>query len=503
MNEVVALQVNNLSKIYSGVRALSRINITVNFGEIHGIVGKNGAGKSTLVNIIAGITEPTEGEFIIHNEKIKGFTRIEARKHKVAIVTQEPYVIPDFSVAENLFTPDYSLFSKTSIDHKEMCRKAKEIFNRLKININPSQKAEELSVSEQQLLLVTKACYVDDADIIVLDEVSASLFEKDELILHEIVKEKKEEGKAILFISHRTDEILQICDVVSVIRDGEKKCTIPCSGLTKEKLHELIVGEKISVVINDCNANKASDLASKELVLKVEDFNRVNSYSNINFSLYKGEILGFAGLRGSGRTELLKSIAGIEPHDTGKLYLNDKELFIKSPVEAARKGISYLPEDREGEGLFSELSVAFNLSLSLLNKPGRKTFIRNNWEKQLTDNLIKKYSIANASARQEVNKLSGGNKQKVVIGRITAVEPQVYLLDEPTRGIDIEAKTAIMRIIKNTLCQNGSVIITEPGLEDIIKICDRILVIFQGKIIKEFSKDEFNENEIFHFMQGG
>ena len=491
----------NISKIYPGVIALNDFNLKINVGEVHGMVGKNGAGKSTLVNIIAGLEEPSKGEFIINNEKIKGFSRMIARKHKVSIVTQEPQIIPDFTVAENLFLPDYN--KSIAINWNSIYTKAEELLKKIKIPINVYVKAGELSVSEQQLLLVAKECYIEDSDVIIFDEVTASLSQNDEIILKEIIKDRKENGKSIIIISHRIDEILNLCDRVTVIRDGEKIDTISCENLEKEKLCSLIVGKEFSYEnIISGNFSEKSVAKSKEVLLKVDNLNLVNVFKDISFSLYKGEILGIAGLRGSGRTEILKSIAGLLQHDSGEIFFQDKALKGSDAVGTFKKGIIYLPEDRITEGLFNEMTLKFNL---VLNAFGGKNsfFIRNEWEEQLCDKVIKRFDIIASSTEQYANQLSGGNKQKTIIGRVTAADPKIFLLDEPTRGIDVEAKSAILKIIKNELSQNTGVIITDPGIEDIISVCDRILILYNGSIIKEFVKEEFSEDMMYYYIQGG
>ena len=340
---------------------------------------------------------------------------------------------------------------------------------------------------------------MEDSDVIIFDEVTASLSQKDESILEEERKERKEKGKSIIIISHRIDEILKLCDRVTVIRDGKKIETLPCANLDKTKLCSLIVGKEFS----DENKMKHSKIELEQIIMKVENLNKVNAFSNINFCLHKGEILGIAGLRGSGRTEILKSIAGLLPFDSGNIIFKNKELKINNPVETFKSGIVYLPEDRITEGLFSEMSVKFNLVLNSYNRENNTFFIKNKLEDQLSDQIIGKFDIMTSSKEQNVNQLSGGNKQKVIIGRVTAANPQILLLDEPTRGIDVEAKIAILNIIKKELSQNTGIIITDPGIEDIMSICDRILVFYKGAIIKEFLNRDFSEEAIYYYMQGG
>lgn len=495
------LRLTNISKIYPGTVALHKVNLEVRKGEVHGIIGKNGAGKSTLVGIIAGIIAPTKGEIFIGNKKFGSLSRIVAKNEKIAIVPQDPHLILDFSVAENLFIGSYICKNKL-VSWKEIYTEAERLVEKFNLNINVRAKAEDLSISERQLLLVLKACYVEKARIIILDEASASLSQKDEKILYDIIEERKSAGNTVIFISHRTGELLKVCDRVTVIRDGRSVATEECRSLNEEKLSSLIVGGDFKLkAIRD--KIKHVQGKSAEVILSVENFTRFGAYQNINFDLKKGEILGLAGLRGSGRTEILKGIAGIEPADEGWVSIeNTAKRRFKNPSEALKSGVVYLPEDREREGLVKNLSVRENMVLNLLGKVSGRFLINRRSEKNLTSALVDMLGIKIASIEQEVNQLSGGNKQKVVVGRISAAQPKVFLLDEPTKGIDISAKESILRIIKEKLSNSAGVILTSPGLEDLMAVCDRILVLCEGEITGEFLKEEFREEDLYLAVQG-
>jgi ABC-type sugar transport system ATPase subunit len=498
----IALKLQDISKIYPGTVALHKVNIEVRKGEVHGIIGRNGAGKSTLVEIIAGIISPTGGQIFIGGRSYDSFSRISARKKKIAFVPQEPQLILDFTVAENLFISDYARMGKL-INWPALYTKAERVVKKAGLNMNVRIKAGDLSISEQQLLLVLKACYVEEAQIIILDEASASLSQKDEDILYRIIKERKEEGNTILFISHRAEELLKVCDRVTVLRDGRSITTKACADLDKDTLSALIVGEESEKEFYP-GASSALLLKKKEeTVLSVENLTRLGVYQNITFDLNKGEIVGLAGLRGSGRTEILKGIIGIEHPDQGLIYVNGKKRRFAAPSEALKEGIVYLPEDREKEGLIKSLSVRENLVLNSLNKITRGIIVNRKKEKEVVANLINELDIKVASPEQEVSQLSGGNKQKVVVGKISAAQPHVFLLDEPTKGVDISAKQGILNIVKNNLSQDAGVIITSPGLEDLISICDRILIIFKGRITGEFLRGDFREGDLYLAIQGG
>ena len=496
MDTILAMR--DISKIYPGTIALRKVNIEIIKGEVHGLIGKNGAGKSTLVGMIAGIVTPTEGEIILEGKKHVSLSRISSRKEKISIVPQEPQIVLEATVAENLFMPDY-IKKYGRIDWKEMNRQAAEIIKSADLNINVEKKALDLTVSEQQLLLVLKACYVEKSKIVILDEASASLSQKDQKILYRIIEDVKSKGGTILFISHRTDELLDVCDRVTVLRDGRTIETKNCADLNLDQLSEMIVGEGFHFRTYNETGKEYSE---EDVLLQVEHFTRYGLYNDISFSLHKGEILGFAGLRGSGRTEILKGIAGIEPPDLGNVVIEKQKTHFRNPSQASNAGIAYLPEDREHEGLISLLSVKENLVLNSLKKIAKSFHVNGGVERTFANDLVKKFEVKTSTIEQEVSQLSGGNKQKVVVSRIAACEPKIFLLDEPTRGVDIAAKDSILNIIKEKFDKEAGVIITAPGLEDLLLICDRILVLYKGKIIKEYQHGEVGEKELFMAIQG-
>ncbi len=493
------LELRDIAKIYPGTTALSKVNLAVRKGEVHGLIGKNGAGKSTLVGIIAGIVQPTSGEILLNGQPHASFSRIESRKEKIAIVPQEPQIVLENSVAENLFMPDY-IKKYGMVDWRALQQKSEEIITRAGLTIKANQKAIDLTISERQLILVLKACYVENAQIIILDEASASLSNKDQKILYDIIADCKSQGKTILFISHRTEELMDVCDRVTVIRDGYSVVTKNCDELSSEEFASLIVGQGFSFHTYQSTSNR--EFTDQDALLTIQNFTRYGAYDSISFTLHKGEILGIAGIRGSGRTELLKGIAGIEPPHSGHLVFQGKKTVFRSSSRSFKAGISYLPEDREHEGLISSASVRHNLELNSLQKISHRYFISSKAETHHTEDLIKRFDVKTSTIDQEMSQLSGGNKQKVIVARIAAGEPLVYLLDEPTRGVDIAAKDSILGIIKEKLHPEVGVIITAPGLEDLLLICDRILVLRKGVIVGEHLRNQVSEHELFQQIQG-
>lgn len=494
----IVLELKHITKLYAGTVALEDVNLTIRKGEVHGLIGKNGAGKSTLVGIISGIIQPSQGEIRINGNSFRSLTPSVAKKHKISIITQEPQVIEESTVTENLFMPDYQN-GKQFINWRLMEDKAKEILDEIGFHVEPYLKIQDLSISEKQLLLVIKSCYVEDADIIIMDEVSASLNQKDEKILYSIIRERIEAGKTVIFISHHTDELLRICDKVSVLRDGHSVGCHSCSDLDMKSLAALIVG---NTNYDALKLEDKSNMISDEVVFELNDFTSYGKFQDIELKLHKGEIVGLAGLRGSGRTELFKSICGIETHDKGSIKLQGKAKSYKSPSESCEDGILYLAEERETEGLISISSIKKNITINILPQISKGEFVLNRLENNLTNDLIKTLSIKAFSQDQEINQLSGGNKQKVLVGKILARKPIVCLLDEPTRGVDIEAKESILYSINEEMRKSSSILISSPGIDDLIKISDKILVLYNGKIIDQFDRNEFDEQDIYRAMQG-
>jgi ABC-type sugar transport system ATPase subunit len=514
MNGKTILRLDGISKLYPGSVALYNARMDVNEGEVHGIIGKNGAGKSTLVNIVSGITSPTGGEIRLGGEDgevVHALTRQRARRAGIAIVTQEPEVVPDFTVAENLFFPDYFRGPGGNIRWRGMGEEAGRIVTKARLKVNALAKMSDLSLSEQQLVLVAKAFYVERAKIIILDEVTASLSSRDGAFLYEIINMQKREGKAILFISHHMGEILEICDRVTVLRDGQTVATEERGALDQQRLARYIVGETPARAGGGAGRGQPTAAegvmpraASRAggVVLSVSGLTRAGAFRGLSLTLRRGEVLGIAGLRGSGRTEILKAIAGIDRVDKGSVAVRGRERVFRSPAEAFAGGVVYLPENRDKEGLIEMQSVRVNLSLSSLRRLTRGAFIDRRAERKVVEGLIDMLSIMTPSPEQEVRNLSGGNRQKVVVGKIFASQPAVYLLDEPTRGIDISAKKSILATIRECLADTSGVIMTAPGLEDLVSVCDRILILYGGSVVDEFARGEFQEQELYLAIHG-
>lgn len=500
----VIFQLKNISKLYPGTVALNNVSLDINAGECHGIIGKNGAGKTTLVKIISGVIPASKGEMIIHGRPCRKLTRRQAKKMGISIVTQEPQVIPEFTVAENLLFPDYPCLLGKKIQWHRMQEKCNDALAQAGFPLDLKKTGGDLSVSEQQLLLVVKAFYVDHNDIVILDEVTTALSRQDQEFLYGLIDRQKEKGKAIIFISHRMSEIIRICDRITVLRDAKKVVSRRKENLSEFDLSRLIVGDAYDThEIDDAETNMPAAAGSpRSQLLALKNLTLAGHFHHISLSLNRGEVVGLAGLRGSGRTALMKSMAGIHPYDQGDIFLEKERVRFKHPGHALRRGVVYLSENRDHEGLVEILSVKHNITLSALHRFLKKMLIDTGRENQASRRMIDLLDIKVVSYEQEVKTLSGGNRQKVVLARLMTAGPSVYLLDEPTKGIDIGAKTGILTTIRRELARAGGVIMTSPSIEDLMRVCDRIMVLYEGRIVREFHRDEFDQNQIYLTLQG-
>lgn len=454
-------------------------------GEVHALVGENGAGKSTLINILSGALTPTEGEIYLQGKKIRHFSPTYALKNGISVIHQELLLVPELDVGQNIFLGQEPT-SVHIIDWNMIYRKADEIISTLGLSIDPRTKVKDLSISMQQMVEIARAISFE-AKVIAMDEPTSSLSEEEIKILFRLIKKLSSQGKSIIYISHRLEEIFEIADRVTVMKDGEKIITDEVKNLSKEKIVSYMVGRKIEEMYPKRVESKG------EKILEVEGLTREGWFEDITFSLRKGEILGFYGLVGAGRSELAQTIFGLYPEDKGILKLKGKEVCINSCIDAINMGIGYLPEDRKKQGLFLNMAITHNMVISSIKEFVNigvliKTKIRAKAEEYVDILKIKTPSIY-----QIVNNLSGGNQQKVVIARWLLTKPEVFILDEPTRGIDVGAKREIYDLMDGMTKEGIGIIMISSDLPEILGVADRIIVMREGKIVGEFKKEEATE----------
>jgi ribose transport system ATP-binding protein len=480
-----------ISKQFPGVRALSDVSIDVRRGELHALVGENGAGKSTLMKILAGVYKKDAGEIIFKGQPVEFHNPRHAQAAGIVTIYQELNQVPQMSVLENIFLGN-EIQSGIRLDWKEMYRQAKVLLEKLHMDIDPREKLGNLGVGQQQMIEVAKALHIS-ADLIIMDEPTSSLSIREINYLFEIIRELKAHGIAIIYISHHLEEAFQLSDRITVLRDGEYVATRPANQLDVDGLIRLMVGRDLSEKFPKEHFQRGDEL------LRVEGLSRGKLLRNINFSAYSGEVLGIAGLVGSGRTELVRAVFGADPVDSGRFFVRGKEISIKSPEDAIRNGIALLTEDRKQQGLFLKMSVRDNITMAVLNRLTRGMATDTNKEINLAQYYIDSMAIKASSHNQLAINLSGGTQQKVVLGRWMATEPQILIFDEPTRGIDVGAKVEIYRMINQLAHEGVAILMVSSELPEILGMSDRVLVMQGGRISGILERQEATEELIMEY----
>jgi ribose transport system ATP-binding protein len=498
LQEDIILEVEGIDKVFPGTKALNKVNFKLRRGEIHAVAGENGAGKSTLMNIIDGIYQPTAGEIRINGQKVVIKNPLHAHELGIGFVHQELAVCPHVTVAENVYMSAINTSKKWFVDYKELYRKTSEVLKPLK-QMKPDAYVKDLGISSQQLIEIAKSLTLD-CKILILDEPTASITEQETEALFNIMQDLKNKGISIIYISHRMAEIFSQCDRVTILRDG----TYTGTWDVKEATPEGIVNKMVGRTLEDLYPQKTQEpLENPEIMLEVNNFSDNNRFSDINFGLIKGEILGISGLIGSGRTELAETICGLREKTSGDITFKGTKIEIKNYRDCINKGIVYLSEDRKRNGLFLKLSVAKNISALDVDQISTKRGLLNvNKEKEQANNSVKQLRIKCPSVNTPASSLSGGNQQKVVIGKMLTVNPQIIIMDEPTRGVDVGAKTEIYALLRKLTEQGIGVIVISSELPEIIGLCDRVLVMHEGKQNGIVSGKDLTEEKIIHLASG-
>lgn len=481
------LKMNHVSKLYPGVVALDDMSMEFREGEIHAIVGENGAGKSTMIKTISGAIEPTSGTIEICGETFTKLTPKLSREKGVAVIYQEFTLVPVLTAAENIFLGDYIL-NGIVLDRKTMNRKAAELFSRLNVKINPEEKVADLTTGFQQIVEIAKAIS-KDAKILIMDEPSAPLTINEVEAMYKIVDRLKAEGVTVLYISHRMDEIFRLSDRVSVIRDGKYIKTLNTADTDKRELISLMVGRTLS----ETYPRRKKD--PTEVVLKLKNVSG-NGVKDISFDVKKGEILGLGGLVGAGRTELAEVLFGNAKKTSGTIIYKGKELNFKNCEQAIENGIAMIPEDRKQHGVILNMSVEDNVTMPCLKGISPKGVLNPKKEDSVTNLFKNELRIKTPSIKQLVKNLSGGNQQKVVLAKWLAMNPEVIIFDEPTRGIDVGAKQEIYEIMNDLANQGKAIVMISSDMEELIGMSDRIVILCKGRLAGELSKEEISQETI-------
>ncbi|MEN3183530.1 MAG: sugar ABC transporter ATP-binding protein [Atribacterota bacterium] len=490
------LRVENVVKRFPGVVALDHVSFELRRGEVHALVGENGAGKSTLMKILSGAYQPDEGVIYYKGKPVVLRNPHEAQKLGISIVYQELNLMPHLTVAQNIFIGREPL-RFGYIDDRKMCRDAKEILARLHVDVDPSLPVYLLPLSKRQMIEIAKALSFQ-SEVLIMDEPTSALTESEVEELFKVIRHLRDQGVGIIYISHRLEELRHIADRVTVLRDGKHVGTYNYSEITLEELVSKMVGRTME--------NKfppRTSVPTDRKILEVRNITRKGVLYDISFDLYEGEILGIAGLVGAGRTELARAIFGADPKDRGEVYLYGKKLEIRSPIDAIRAGIGYLPEDRKLSGLAVEMLLSENVTMAntegVANRVGVISPLR---ERQVAEYFVRELSIRTPSVYQVVKNLSGGNQQKVVVAKWLFRNAKVLIFDEPTRGIDVGAKYAIHALIDKLARDGIGIIMISSELPEILGMTDRVLVLHEGRLAGVLRTKETNEEEILRYAAG-
>jgi len=484
------VETSNLTKAFSGVVALNNVSIRFFASEVHALIGENGAGKSTLVKIISGSYPPSNGNVKIAGNTVEHFTPKAMQSSGISFIHQELNLVPELSVSENIFLGREKTGLLGKIDWKWMHLETRKLTELLGIELEPTARVGSLSIAQQKIVEIAKALSMD-AKVIIMDEPTDVLTSSETEKLFKIILQLKSQGKGIIYISHRLEELKEICDVFTVLRDGQFVGHGQVSEYDKQQMIDMMVGRKLEDQYPRVETQRGA------VGIRVNNLNKPDILRNINFEAYKGEILGLSGLVGSGRSELMKCVFGDDINFTGEIIIDDEKAHISSPKKAIQKGLYLINEDRKKEGIIPEMSTKDNITLSIIrNLQTRVYSLNHSKEQSVAKSSIESLSIKTPSPNQPIKMLSGGNQQKTLLARGILTEPKVLILDEPTRGIDVGAKVSIYQIINRLKTQGVAIIVISSELPEILGICDRILVMHNGEITGEFMRDEANEQKL-------
>ena len=491
------IRMSGISKAFSGNVVLNNVEFELHDGEIHALMGENGAGKSTLMKILCGICEKDAGSVMVDGQEMEFKSPKDSEAQGIAIIHQELNILPDLSVAENLFLgkeKTYGLFG--ILRKKEMHKEAKELLAKLGLDIDPSARAGDLSVGKQQIIEIAKAI-ASNAKYIIMDEPTAALTDREIETLFKTVRELKAKGISFVYISHRMEEIFAICDRITILRDGTYVGVREIPKTTFDEIVAMMVGRELGERFPSRKA------VIGEVKLQVNNLSADGAFEDVSFMVRKGEILGVAGLMGAGRTEVAQALFGYRKATAGEILIDGKPVKIHSPIDAMKQKIGFVSEDRKTEGLILDFSIKENIMLTNLDKGSKSGVILPKLENKMVAKYIEQLRIRTASAEQSAKSLSGGNQQKIVIAKWLGTDPQILILDEPTRGVDIGAKKEIYQIMNNLAEAGVSILMISSELPEVIGMADRVMVMHEGKVTGTLTKKDMTQEKIMHYATGG
>ncbi|MBN8209651.1 sugar ABC transporter ATP-binding protein [Bacillus sp. NTK071] len=490
------ISMHDIHKAFGSNKVLEGVNIEIKDGEVHALMGENGAGKSTLMNILTGLHKKDSGTIMINGKEIVFDNPKQAEENGVAFIHQELNIWPDLTVLENLFINKEPVTRFGLLHTRKMKAVADEQFKKLAIAIPLQQEAGKCSVGQQQMIEIAKAL-MTDAKVIIMDEPTAALTEREIQTLFNVIQSLKDQGVSIVYISHRMEEIFTICDSITVMRDGKTVDTKPIPETSFDEVVRKMVGRELTDRFPKRSPNPGNTM------LEVQGLSRKGAFSDVSFSVRSGEIVGVSGLMGAGRTEIMRTIFGLDGKYGGEIHINGKPVTIKNPHQAVSLGLGFITEDRKEEGLVLDFSLKDNIALPSLYSFAPKGLINEKSEQDFVELLIKRLTIKTESARTSAKNLSGGNQQKVVIAKWIGIGPKVLILDEPTRGVDVGAKREIYQLMNELTDRGVAIIMVSSELPEVLGMSDRILVFREGKMTGEVSKEEATQEKIMTLATGG
>lgn len=490
------IEFRHITKRFGGTTALNDVSFSIRRGEVHCLCGENGAGKSTLINLCGGVFEPTEGEIYIRGEKQNISSIQKAERLGISIVHQEVPLCLNMSIAHNIFLGSKEAVKGIFLNEKYMNKKTQELLDLFKLNVRPTDLLETLSIAEQSIVQIAKAIYFQP-EILILDEPTAALTNNQREIMFNIIKQLVEKkNTTVLYVSHRLEEVMEIGDRATVLKDGEFVITEDVKDVSMDDIVTQMVGRKIEE-----EKDWKSSATDKEL-LRVEKLSNGKKFHDISFSLHAGEILGLAGFVGAGRTEVLSSIFGADKIDSGDIYIKGNKVTIRSPKDAINNHISMIPENRRDDGLITTMSIQQNAEITVMDKISSRGILNSKKVKDTMNQMLKDYLIKVGHVEDPILTLSGGNQQKVVIAKWIGNNPEILLCDEPTRGIDVGAKAEVYSILRK-IARNGiGILMVSSELPELLKMCDRVLVMHEGELTGELSRNEATETLITKYAAG-
>lgn len=489
------IEMKDIYKSFGKNDVLKGVDFTLNDGEIHALVGENGAGKSTLMNILSGVLSKDKGEILIDGKEVDISDTNVAKKYGISFIHQELSDWPELTVMDNIFMNN-EIKNGIFLDKAKMRKKCIELLERFDLDINPKTKVSELSVGQRQMMEIAKA-NLNKVNVLILDEPTSALTNNEIDKLFKLIKRLRDKNVSMIYISHRMEEIFSLTNKITVMRDGKSVSVMDTNKTDEREVVSYMVGRDIGDFYPEMDA-EISDVK-----IELKNFNREGFFKDINIKAKKGEVLGISGLMGAGRTEIMRSVFGLDPKDSGEVFIDGKKIEIKNPADAIKNKIGFVTENRQEEGLILDESIRENISLLNFDKFSKNSFIDKAKEKKLSDNLVDSFKVKTQSSESKISDLSGGNQQKVVFAKWYAIGPEILILDEPTKGVDVGAKREIYDLIKDLTNKGVSIILISSDLPELISLSNRIYVIHEGKIQGELLKKDASQEKIMTLATGG